>query len=141
MSATILVVDDMPIVRDPIAASLRHGGYETICASNGVEALKAVGREPPALIVLDMSMPIMDGIAFLRVLRADKRYTTLPVILLTAFNEKELVVEAAKLGVKDYILKSKFSLSDLLARVKKHLDSNNAAEAPAPAQGGTTQAA
>lgn len=121
MREIILVVDDMAIVRDPIAASLQLGGYQTVCAANGIEALKAVQTQAPSLILLDMSMPVMDGLTFLRALRADHRYKNLPVILLTAISEKQHVLEAAKLGIQDYLLKSKFSLADLMVRVKKHL--------------------
>jgi CheY-like chemotaxis protein len=116
----ILVVDDMPIFRDPIAASLRLAGFETVCASNGQEALAAVRAHRPELVLLDVSMPVMDGMTCLRALRADPEIARTPVILFTALSDKKYVLDAGKLGVQDYLLKSSFSLKDLLARVVKY---------------------
>ena len=133
----ILVVDDMPIFRDPIAASLRLAGFESVCASNGQEALAAVRAHRPAVVLLDVSMPVMDGITCLRLLRADPEVAKTPVILFTALSDKKYVLEAGKLGVQDYMLKSSFSLKDLLARVVKYTGpaagSGKPAAAPAPA--------
>ncbi|MEZ0266602.1 MAG: HDOD domain-containing protein, partial [Phycisphaerae bacterium] len=114
---TILVVDDMPIFRDPIAAALRLAGHQTAAASNGLEALATARASRPDLILLDLAMPVMDGLTCLRAIRADAALVGVPVILLTAMSEKRHVLEAAKLGVKDYLLKSRFSLTDLLGRV------------------------
>ena len=116
----ILVVDDMPIFRDPIAASLRLAGFETVCASNGEEALAAIKAHKPAVVLLDVSMPIMDGLSCVRAMRADPETAKTPVILFTALSDKKYVIEAGKLGVHDYMLKSSFSLKDLLARVIKY---------------------
>ena len=124
---TILVVDDMPIFRDPIAAALRLAGYQTTAASNGLEALAAARANRPDLILLDLAMPVMDGLTCLRAIRADAALANVPVILLTAMSEKRHVLDAAELGVKDYLLKSRFSLTDLLTRVRGALGSEKAA--------------
>jgi CheY-like chemotaxis protein/HD-like signal output (HDOD) protein len=116
---SILVVDDMAVFREPIAASLRLAGYKTLCAADGEEALQSVRAHRPDLILLDVSMPKMDGITFLRRLRADPSLAAIDVILLTAVSEKQYIVAAATLGVKNYLLKSRFRLCDLLDRVKK----------------------
>jgi len=119
-ATTVLVVDDMPIFRDPIAASLRLAGYHTVCASNGKEALAAARASKPDAILLDVAMPVMDGITCLRALRADPDLARTPVILLTALSDKKFVVEAGKLGVQDYLLKSAFSMRELLSRLLKY---------------------
>ncbi|MDB5319493.1 MAG: Metal-dependent phosphohydrolase, subdomain [Phycisphaerales bacterium] len=126
---TILVVDDVPIFRDPIAATLRLAGYQTTAASNGLEALATARANRPDLILLDLAMPVMDGLTCLRALRANAALVNVPVILLTAMSEKRHVLEAAKLGVTDYLLKSRFSLTDLLTRVKGALGGESAASA------------
>jgi HD-like signal output (HDOD) protein/DNA-binding response OmpR family regulator len=132
---TILVVDDMPIFRDPIAAALRLAGYQTTTASNGREALSTARANRPDLILLDLAMPVMDGLTCLRELREDATLANVPVILLTAMSEKRHVLEAARLGVRDYLLKSRFSLADLLTRVKGAL----AGTSNAPAEGSPKQ--
>jgi CheY-like chemotaxis protein len=116
---TILVVDDMAVFREPIAASLRLAGYQTLCAVDGEEALRITRASHPDLILLDASMPKMDGLSFLKYLRADSTIAGTPVILLTALAEKKYVLAAASLGVKDYLLKSRFRLAELLERIKR----------------------
>lgn len=121
---TILIVDDSAICREPIAAALRLKGYKTICAADGLDALAALEREKPkpSLALLDISMPRMDGITLLAAMRKHPDYKTIPVILLTAAQDRDTVLKAANLGVRDYLLKSKFSLDDLMNRIKKHID-------------------
>lgn len=116
----ILVVDDTPEFRDPIAISLRRAGFETLCASNGQEALAAIEAHRPSVVLLDLSMPVMDGLTCLRILRADPVVGKTPVILFTAASNKRHVIEAGALGVHDYLLKSSFSLKELLARVVRY---------------------
>jgi CheY-like chemotaxis protein len=118
----VMVIDDMAIVREPIAASLREQGYRTVCAAEGREALATVRAETPDLILLDLSMPGMDGMDVLRAFRRENATARTPVILLTASADKQHVVEAARLGVRDYLLKSKFSFPELLVRVRKYLN-------------------
>jgi len=62
----ILIADDHPIAREPLARLLKYEGYETACAANGIEALDAVRARRPDLILLDLMMPKMNGLAFLR---------------------------------------------------------------------------
>jgi len=135
MNYTILVVDDMPIFRDPIAASLHLAGFDTLRASNGKEALAMVKSRRPDLILLDIAMPEMDGLTFLEKLRETDDFSATPVILLTAIAEKRYVVKAKALGANDYMLKSRFRLKDLLERIHRHLPTLPAASpavAPPP---------
>ena len=118
---TIMVVDDMPVFREPIAACLQANGFEVQCASNGKEALDLIRGKLPDLLLLDIGMPVMDGMALLEILVADPKTKNLPVILLTAIAEKDHVVRAAKLGIRDYMLKSQFSLKELLSRIAARL--------------------
>ncbi len=121
MSQRVLVVDDMAIVREPIAASLSDAGFEIRQASNGKEALLLMTDWVPQLILLDVAMPEMDGLTMLAKLRELPSFKDLPVILLTAVSDRDAVRKAAALGIRDYLLKSSFSLKDLLGRVNKHI--------------------
>ncbi len=129
--STILVVDDMPVFREPIAACLEAHGYTVHCAANGQEALALVKAGRPDLVLLDLGMPVMDGLAFLEVIGADPSTRDLPVILLTAIAEKDSVLRAAKLGVRDYLLKSRFSLKELLSRIAARLQAGPGSSAAA----------
>jgi HD-like signal output (HDOD) protein/CheY-like chemotaxis protein len=116
----ILVVDDKAIFRDLISASLQQAGYKPLCASNGVQALKVVQSSPqPKLILLELNLPQMGGMTFLRTLRRQPLTPKLPVILITEVTNKPTILEAAKLGVSGCILKERFSLTDLLSRIEQ----------------------
>jgi DNA-binding response OmpR family regulator len=127
----ILVVDDMASFREPIAASLRLAGYETISAADGEEALHLTRQRHPDLILLDLAMPKLDGLAFLNRLRDESAIAATPVILLSAMCDMSKVLAASELGVKDYLLKSRFQLKELLARVEKHLSPKTAEQTSA----------
>jgi CheY-like chemotaxis protein len=113
----ILIVDDLKIIRELLEISLRGAGYQTRCASDGREALAAIQNEVPKLILLDLSMPIMGGLAVLEVLRAQPSTAKVPVILLTASGESETVMGTIQRDVQDYIQKSQFSVKELKSRV------------------------
>jgi CheY-like chemotaxis protein/HD-like signal output (HDOD) protein len=120
MKDTVLVVDDMPIIRDPIAATLTAAGYRALRAGDGKQALDLVRAQPVDLILLDVNMPVMDGLAFLRLLRGDSSTSKIPVIMLSGAEDRQDILQAAKLGIEGYVLKSHFSLKDLLGRVTRH---------------------
>jgi CheY-like chemotaxis protein len=118
--SSILVVDDVAIFRDPLAASLRLAGYETTCAGNGQEALAAVRAKRPDLILLDLAMPVMDGLSFLRALRAGDGGAgggQIPVLVLSAGADQHQAFEAGALGAGGFLLKSQVSLDEMIRRV------------------------
>lgn len=119
---TILVIDDMDLFREPIAAALRSRGFETLTAGDGHSGLRIARNHRPDLVLLDMAMPQMDGLAVLAAMRVDARLKDLPVILLTAVAERDYVVRAARFGVKHYLLKTQFSLDQLVNRVRQVLE-------------------
>jgi len=117
----ILVVDDMAVFREPIAAALRGQGFEVICAENGQQALDQIRRERPDVVLLDVAMPVMDGLQVLQALNEQPRMPMSRIILLTAVSERDYVIRAGQLGIKHYLLKSQFSLQQLIERINKLL--------------------
>jgi PAS domain S-box-containing protein len=116
----ILVVDDNADMRSYVARLLgRHWSVDV--ASDGKEALQIIDRNLPELVLSDVMMPHVDGIALLRALRASARTRHTPVILLSARAGEEPAVEGLDAGADDYLVKP-FSARDLLARVRVHLD-------------------
>lgn len=92
----ILVVDDEPDVRNFLAACIEDAGFVVETAKDGVEALEKIEANPPDLMTLDMVMPRKSGIAVIRTLRENERFTNLPVIVITAHAHDEFGSEDIK---------------------------------------------
>ncbi|KAF0096097.1 MAG: response regulator receiver [Puniceicoccaceae bacterium 5H] len=105
MSLKILTVDDSRAVRIIVKKAFRSYDCEVLEASNGVEGLALAAKEQPDIILLDVTMPVMDGIEMLTKLKADPSLKSIPVIMLTAEAGRESVLRIAKLGIRDYIVK------------------------------------
>jgi two-component system cell cycle response regulator len=105
MATKILSVDDSRTIRLIVGKAFRP--YDcTVCeACNGEEGLAAAAREKPDLIILDVTMPIMDGVTMLTKLKEDPELKTIPVIMLTAESGRDNVLHIARLGVRDYLVK------------------------------------
>ena len=130
--ARLMIVDDMAVFREPVAAALAKHGYQTMTAEGGETALKAIHQQRPDLILLDMSMPDIDGLEVLRQLHKNPQHQSIPVIMLTDASERKYIIQAIQLGADDYILKSDFSLKRLLDRIEKQLNISNGVPAPPP---------
>jgi two-component system sensor histidine kinase/response regulator len=123
--ARILVVDDQPTNIQVVGTLLGKLGYEIVPALDGPTALKRLAMQPPDLILLDLLMPEMDGCEVCRRLRENADWKELPVIFLSAADDKELVVRALEAGGVDYITKP-FDQAELVMRVKTQLELKNA---------------
>src|ERR1700682_4009918 len=113
-SATILVVDDDPQIRRVMRATLTAQGYTIVEARDGQEALEKLRSERPDLVLLDMNMPVMDGLEACREIRRDSE---VPVIMLTVRSAEKDKVRALDAGADDYVVKP-FGIQELLARVR-----------------------
>ncbi len=111
----ILVVDDEPAVRSAVTRALTLDGYDVVSAEDGPEALGAVARVRPELVVLDVLMPELDGLAVCRRLRGGGDRT--PILMLTARDAVADRVAGLDAGADDYLVKP-FALEELLARVR-----------------------
>jgi DNA-binding response OmpR family regulator len=110
---SVLVVDDEPIVREVVVRYLRRDGYTTIEAGDGEAARRVIEAGGPALVILDVMLPGLDGLELCRWIR---RRSDLPVILLTARGEEADRIAGLELGADDYVTKP-FSPRELAARV------------------------
>jgi CheY-like chemotaxis protein len=126
--ARILVVEDNADARRPMVRLLKGEGYDVLSASTAFEAMASAQRGDPDLILLDVSMPPIDGLTFLSRLREMPGGANMPVILVTGMSDDLTHRRAEELGVKEYLVKSQFTADELLELVKKHLRNR-----PAPA--------
>jgi len=112
--ATVLVVDDEPIVRDVVVRYLQRDGFDTLVAGDGDTARELIERTAPQLVVLDVMLPGTDGLALCRWIRSRG---DLPVIMLTARGEEADRIVGLELGADDYVTKP-FSPRELAVRVQ-----------------------
>lgn len=120
MKTKILVVDDEPDAIDLIDFNLKAAGYEVVTAADGAEALKKAKSILPALILLDIMLPEVDGLEVCKILRRDPSTAGIPIIMLTAKAAEIDRILGLELGADDYITKP-FSPRELILRVKKML--------------------
>jgi DNA-binding response OmpR family regulator len=134
-SATVLVVDDEPIVREVVATYLRREGYRTLEAADGNAARSLLARQTPALVVLDLMLPGIGGLELCRWIRSRSE---VPVIMLTARGEEADRIVGLDLGADDYVTKP-FSPRELVARVRSVLRRAPGARAPQRIEAGDLQ--
>jgi two-component system alkaline phosphatase synthesis response regulator PhoP len=114
---TILVVDDEANIVELARMYLEQSGFRVEAASDGASALQAIARQPPALMVLDLMLPEVDGWEVCRRVRAGKTAPNLPIIMLTARDDDVDKIVGLELGADDYVTKP-FNPRELVARVK-----------------------
>jgi DNA-binding response OmpR family regulator len=132
MTKTILIVDDEPHMRRITELSLKKLGCELLSASGGNEALQLARQHLPALIVMDVMMPDLDGISALKELKAAPATAKIPVIMLTSRGQNVTRVDAEGSGAALYLTKP-FSPSALAAEVRRIIGAAEAeANPPAP---------
>ena len=122
-SAKILLVDDEPQILRVLRTALSAQGYSLRLAANGVEAMVVATDWQPDLVITDLAMPQMDGVALTRELRA---VSQVPILVLSVRNQDAMKIDALDAGADDYITKP-FSIQELLARVRAHLRRREAA--------------
>ncbi len=115
----ILIIDDEVGMRKYLQRLFVDNGYRVVSASNGEQGLEELSRSAPDLVLVDLKMPKVDGIEFLK--EAKKKSPTLPIIIMTAYGSMESAIEAMKLGAYDYINKP-FDMDEILLAVNKALE-------------------
>lgn len=121
MKPKILTVDDSKTIRLIVGKAFKPFDVDVFEASNGVEGLAVASREKPDIIILDITMPIMDGSECLAKLKANPDLKGIPVIMLTAESGRENVLKIAKMGVRDYLVKP-FKEDLLIERVGRVIE-------------------
>jgi DNA-binding response OmpR family regulator len=116
----ILVVEDDEVTQNLFKRFLERSGFEVAVADNGLDAFNLVVEKAPHLVLLDMMMPQMDGFGFLQALRGTAA-AGLPVIVTSALADPARQAHALALGAKEYLVKTKFSLTELTEAIRRHL--------------------
>lgn len=118
---SILIVEDEPSLRKVLVEKFQSEGYEVFEATDGKQGLETALSQQPDLTLLDVVMPVMDGLTMLKSLREDAWGKQAKVIMLTNLGDSEGVAESAKNGVFDYLIKTDWKIDDLFELVKSKL--------------------
>jgi len=121
MRYRILTVDDSKTVRIIVRKAFKAFDCDIFESANGVEGLAVAGKETPDVILLDVTMPVMDGVEMLTKLKADPQLKGIPVVMLTAEGGRDNVLKVAKIGVRDYIVKP-FKEDVLIEKIGRIID-------------------
>lgn len=119
--AKIVAAEDDKLISDSLCEALKAAGYEPTPAYDGEEALAKINEVMPDLVLLDIMMPKMDGIAVLSQLRANPATANMPVVVLTNIGDVTTISKIVEAGTADYLLKSDQSVDDIVQKVKEVL--------------------
>jgi len=125
MVKKILIIDDdkifSKILRDSLT-SKNGGGYEVVNAHDGEDGFEKAKKEHPNLIILDLMMPNVDGISFLKKMKTQTELSNVPVLISSQVSNIEKISEGMELGIKGYIVKADYSLDSIIGQIKDILE-------------------
>jgi CheY-like chemotaxis protein len=124
----ILIIDDDQLTSTAWAMGLKSAGFEVINATNGQDGINLVKSQKPNLVLLDQIMPDMLGNAVLASLKQDPETKMIPIMIISNYNENQMMKDAIAQGAIDYILKYQVETEDLIDKIKSFFDNfiNNA---------------
>lgn len=120
----ILIVEDELSLRQILIQKFKQEGFDVFEARDGIEGLEAVAKNKPDLILLDLVMPRMDGITFLRKLKKEQAGENIPIIILTNLGDSNNVAEALNEGSFNYLIKTDWTLEEIVQKVKRTIVNN-----------------
>jgi len=121
VSAHVLLVDDTEFYQRAYKNKLTPEGFLVTTAGNGAEALTMLAKEIPDVILLDLTMPVMDGFKVLQAIKADARLQAIPVIIFSAKGATDEIETAIKLGAHDYLIKATTTPNKVVEKIRQVL--------------------
>lgn len=117
----ILIIEDDVFLTKAYKIKFDKEGFNVFLASDGEEGLKIARKEKPALIILDLMLPKMNGFEFLKVIKEDEQVKNIPIVTLSNLGQKTDQEKALSLGAAEYFIKTEHTLEDIIKRIKKYL--------------------
>ncbi|HBI16872.1 MAG TPA: response regulator [Candidatus Moranbacteria bacterium] len=117
----ILIVEDEAPLSRALKDKFESEGFEVMVAENGAVGLEVALKELPDMILLDIAMPVMDGLEMLKLLKETEAGKKIKVIILTNYGDMDKFVLAKDLGADDYLVKADWGMADIVARVNKFI--------------------
>jgi len=119
--ATLMIVEDDRFLIKAYQIKFNNAGFNIITAADGASGLELARKELPALIILDMMLPKMNGFEFLKAIKADEKTKHIPVIVLSNLGQQTDREKALSLGAADYLVKTDYKLEEVIEKIKEHL--------------------
>lgn len=123
--AKIVLVEDDISLSKMYEKKFLSSGYDVLVAHDGLDGLEMATNENPDLVVLDIMLPTLDGLAVFKKLRGNPKTFKTPVLMLTNFDQEDAVFEAFRLGALDYLLKSEVTPKEIVEKIEKLLKEHN----------------
>lgn len=117
----ILIIEDDKFLKSLCVKKLQKAGFVVFTASDGEEGLEKIKKERPALILLDVVLPGIDGFEVLKCLKQDSATASIPVILLTNLGQEDNIEKGLALGADDYLVKARFTPGQIVKKVKQFI--------------------
>ena len=117
----ILLIEDEKILAEMYRDKFTQAGFEVFLAFESREGLALAKKERPDLIILDILLPRENGIVFLNWLKKDSEIASIPVVAFSNYDDPKTKREAAKLGVKDYLIKTNYTPQEIVEKIKGYL--------------------
>jgi len=121
MAKKVLIIEDEKILAEMYRAKFTQAGFMVVLAFDSKEGLEKAKKEKPDLIVLDILLPRENGITFLGWLRKNPETASLPVVAFSNYDDPETKKQALKLGAKDYLIKTSYTPSEIVAKITQLL--------------------
>lgn len=118
----ILIVEDDEFFSGLVAQKLNQAGFEVLIARSGQEAFDIMSEKVPALMILDLMMPEMDGFEVIKKIKKDEKLKGFPVVVLSNLGQREEVDKAMALGADDFLIKVNFTLDEIVEKIKGMLE-------------------
>jgi len=116
----ILVVEDDEFLTKIYSMTLTQEGYEVTITKNGDEGLRALKKDKPDIVLLDLLLPKKDGFEFLKEMREDTKFKNIPVLILTNLGQESDIEKAKDLGADDYVIKGNVEVEDVIKKINTY---------------------
>ena len=121
MKKTVCLVEDDPMIQETYALKLRESGYQVITAPDGAQGLEIITREKPDIALIDINMPVMDGLELMKRMAKDPELSKIPIIVLSNYDDDNSLRRAGKLQSRFYLIKALFTPSKVVGIVDEVL--------------------
>lgn len=117
----IMIVEDDKFLLKAYEIKFKQSNFDVILAMDGISGLELAEKEEPSLIILDLMLPRMNGFEFLKKIKADERLKDIPIVAVSNLGQKNDCERAVKLGAKEFLIKTNYSLEEIIKKIKGYL--------------------